>query len=57
MVARGYPSGKNRGGQTDRQKSNGGPGKNAQHGDGGHHSQTPKGNKPAKGGANKGSKR
>ena len=48
---------KYRGGKQDRSKSGGGPGKNAQHGKGGHHSQKPKGNKSAKGGANKGSKR
>jgi len=49
-MARGYPDGKYRGGNSNRQKPGGGPGKNSQHGDGGHHSQKPKGNPPAKGG-------
>lgn len=57
-MAHGYGDGqKYRGGESDRSKSGGGPGKNAQHGSGGHHSQTPKGTSPAKGGANQGSKR
>ena len=38
-MAHGYPDGKYRGGDKSRSKSNDGPGKNAQHGDGGQHSQ------------------
>lgn len=50
-MAHGYPKGgKYRGGNTNRQKGSGGPGKNAQHGSGGHHSQTPKGTRPARSG-------
>ncbi len=48
-MAHGYPDGKYRGGEHDREKKDSGPGKNAQHGDGGHHSQTPKGERPTKG--------
>jgi len=49
-MAHGYSGGKYRGGKHNRRRGKGGPGKNSQHGDGGHHSQKPKGNKKAKGG-------
>ncbi len=48
-MAHGYSNGnKYRGGNGSRQKTKDGPGKNAQHRDGGHHSQKAKGNKPPK---------
>lgn len=49
-MAHGYSQGnKYRGGSGGtRQTPKNGPGKNAQHGNGGHHSQTAKGNKPPK---------
>jgi hypothetical protein len=45
-MAHGYPDGKYRGGDTNREKSNDGPGKNAEHGKNGNsenHSQKHKG--------------
>jgi hypothetical protein len=50
-MAHGYPDGKHRGGKQDRTKSNDGPGKNSQHGDGGHHSQKHKSNGSKQGGS------
>ena len=49
-MAHGYSQngGKYLGGSKERQKPKNGPGKNAQHGDGGHHSQKAKGNKKPK---------
>lgn len=49
-MAHGYPDGKYRGGDKDRKKTSDGPGKNAQHGDGGQHSQKHKSSGSKKGG-------
>jgi len=55
-MAHGYSGGKYRGGKGNRSHSGSGPGRNAQHGKGGHHSQTPKGSHPSRGSVNRGSR-
>lgn len=49
-MAYNYSDGKYRGGKKDHKKANDGPGKNAQHGDGGQHSQCHKSNGSKQGG-------